>query len=500
MSNEVLLKADLELLVSRMRWPIPAVRWWVIQELAGLLVHKDFTTQLESALFRELEGCMLESEVVEWLFVFWVASRGGYVPNVDLWKHIKARSALSMLILEDLGLHGTSEGAFSALPLEVGPGYMASDEFQREQGRFVPTIFHTLCKSLEEQTGLPFSAQHAFEWERTASVSAAVGGSDIGYFYGRPVEEMRGQFVTSQALRGRSAYLRTLNVAQEIWRAPAGIMAEYAVVALPLDPTLARLRPHRPEWIPSFPGEGPTDANALESHVRNVLSKLKEHEPASLFMSFSEPLRVTENEVVDLEVFAWAQWEERHVDANALLKETATRQETRSHGWVEALKFGESMVTPAQELKHLMDDAMMAAPCAGEVGMWRRGYLHSDLYSRGIVMPYSTVAANEVVARPNGGELEFSIASMEVGRWLYWNVDWTTYYHQKTRAHVGAALLGSRSAMSLLWERRPVRFFYLWRCTRLSRKQSYEHFSSDEVSGVIIDEMSTTQNKNEDAD
>ena len=486
MSAATFALADLRLLLSRTRWPVPGIRWWAIQELAMLLSRPEYSTRVEEALLHDLDGRRLESEAVELLFVFWIASQNGYKPNSLILQHLRAPSPLSDLLLREFGLAASVQSVPTLPTLEAAPGFRSSAEFDAVQGRMVPKIFWSLLDNLENEVGLPFCAQYAFEWERTGSVYPKPIHSDIGYFYGRPVEGMRGQFVTRDSDRGRSAYLRTIAVAESIWRAPPHIVEEHGIFALPLDPTLVFLRSQRPVGLPTLGNVQAINGDSLDAHVRTVVAYFEENYVDSVPLTFSAPLRVTTNEVIDMEIFRWAQWEHRSVDAKTLLERRNSEHGENNSEWCSSHRLNKEMSIPPQKLDQLRDNETDSVPTAGIVSMWRRGYLHADLYARGITLPFSTVEGRSVSARPDAAELLLEIGDEQFGHWGYWNENWTTGHPKQVPAHVGARLIANRSMVQRLWAKPPTRYFYLWRCIRLTRKEVYQEFSVEEFSGAVL--------------
>ena len=475
----------LNLLISRTRWPIPAVKWWAIQELAILLCRDDLRAQVETPLLDELLTRKFETEVAELLCVFWLAKHEGYVPNPSLVKHVRARSPVSDLILEDLGFVGDERGEFNLPTQAAERGYPLTEDFLSAQGQSMPIIFMSVLSRLESTSKRPFTSQYAFEWERTKDLYHDMPYRDIRYFYGNPVEDMCGQFVFQDGHRGRSAYLRTLMVGAQLWKAPSHVVEERAIVTLPLDPTFAFLRPNQPPVYPAFKAELSVNPDTLAEFVRELVKCLNEQTPGSVLQTFSAPVRVSTNETIDLEIGLWAQWGAQPADGMAILKNSTTRVRT-SLGCCHAEGLEAKLTVPLQNLDSIRHKVFDAAPTSGVVDMWRHGYLHADLYVRGIPMPLSTVAENVLTVEPRGSELKIAIGTVEFGRWYYWNHDWTTYHPKMVPTHVGVCLMGNYAAMPLLWEKAPASYFYLWRCKRLHRKEIYENLLVEEHSGLIV--------------
>ncbi len=238
---------DLRILIARLGWPIPAGRWWTMQELAKRLGAPATAAETEAALLRLLNSCKLEAEVVEALCIFWIAAAvEGYVANLDLLKRTPKPSLLSNLFLQALG--------FEAQALDVDlkvapPDFEIPADFDGMQGLQLARNLRTNLSRLENRTSLPLIRQMAFEWtqNQTAYPESPIQG-DFWHFARSLGEGFVGPYSSRAALRGISAYLRTLVVAEQLWGLPAGVVRHYALKALPVHPALAALSPSRPAW------------------------------------------------------------------------------------------------------------------------------------------------------------------------------------------------------------------------------------------------------------
>ncbi len=473
--------AEIRFLIARITWPVPAVKWWAIQELADLL-NSEFSKQTEAELYRALAASKLETEAVELLCIFWLAKQAGYEPSVTLPTYINSQSPASALILSDIVRPLFFEGRWRT-PLILAPDtYKASADFEDAQGTTVPRIYKSLLESLEKPQLPSFVNQYAFEWENTANLypEAPLQG-DLGYFYGYSRDEMTGQFVPRATQRGRSAFLRTLAVAQEVCGASQRLIDDAVQVALPLDPTLAALRSDKPSWLPMWEKGLLPNELEVDGFISRSVQQLSESEPGKVPLAISLPLYISENRIIDLQVVRWVQWEEKSINAEELI----TRHEQKMHetGWCSANGFQKTTFVPLVLLNKLIDSETCAAPTVIEPARWRRGYLHSAFDSRSVLFPASTVKGTEVKVQPAGGELEFLIGTSRLGKWKYWNTGWNASHPRLTRAFCGTALTADTSTMSLLWDNKPVRHFYLWRRTTLSREESYANYSLQQIYG-----------------
>jgi hypothetical protein len=400
--------------------------------------------------------------------------------------YVNAASPASALILSDLVKPLLFEGSLRA-PLILAPdAYKATADFEEAQGTTVPRIFFTLLNNLEHPQLPSFIKQYAFEWENTTTLyPEAPFQGNIGYFYNHSLDEMTGQFVTRASHRGRSAYLRTLAVAQEICDAPQRLIDDHVQVVLPLDPTLATLRPSKPTWLPDWDKSLQSEHAEIEDFIRFVVENLMEPKSGMTLLALSTPLFLGEKLNVDLEIVRWVQWEERQIDAEELF----TRHEQRhaEYGWCKVKALQTTTRCPVTPLDNFLDIETCSAPTAGEPGRWRRGYLHADLESRGLWLPISTVKHAEISFRPYEGHLELMAGTEKFGKWQYWNAGWNASHHQSVKSCCGIALAANTESMSLLWENEPVRQFLLWRSTILMRDESYAKYSSHRSYGILLE-------------
>lgn len=467
--QEIPSTAELRVLIARVTWPVPAVKWWGIQELAVLL-NSPLVESVESELYRALANAKLETEVMELLCVFWLAKQSGFVPSIVLSTHVNAASPASALVLSAIIKPLLFEGSLR-VPLILAPStYKATADFEEAQGVTVSKIFFTLLKNLEHPQLPSFVKQYAFEWENTATLyPEAPFQGNIGYFYNHSLDEMAGQFVTRSSHRGRSAYLRTLAIAQEICDAPQRL--DHVQVVLPLDPTLASLRPSKPNWLPDWDRNSQPEHAEIEAYIRLAVQNLTASEPGITLLALSMPLLLSEELIIDLEVVRWVQWEERPIDAEMLYIRHDQRRV--DHGWCKVKALQTTTRCPAIPLDKVCDIETCSAPTAGEPGRWRRGYLHADLDSRGIILPVSTVKDVEIDIRPNGGYLELMTGTKKFGKWQYWNAGWNPSHHQSIKSCCGIVLIANTELLPQLWEKERIRHFFHWRCTILKREESY---------------------------
>ncbi|MFH0134023.1 multidrug DMT transporter permease [Variovorax sp. VaC1] len=480
------MSEDLEILIARLRWPVSATRWWVIQELAAFLLLPATCEEVSRRLLKELTRCRLEGEAVEILFIFWMAAKRGGRPNAGLIPALTRPSLLAEVLLRDMGLtlHEQPNPSLQQSPDD----FDAPAQFVDIQGVNVPRVYRTRLLQLERDTGLPFIRQCAFEWFKTEQTypGAPLQG-DLGHFV-RPLGGNATGGLTSRAThRMTTAYQRTLAVARAFWGAPEKWTMILALAALPIDPTLAFLRSTRPRWLPPL-GQGVGTRNrAVKAFIRDAIAGLSATHPGSVLLALVTPTYVSDNEIVEVSVVRWRQWGSTTVDAQDLAKRFHAQQIRGYYGACQASGCAQTTSVPKVELERVLDPETNAAPMATVYGFGRIGYLQTDLYPNRLYYPIMTGIDGGLTVEPMEGNLKISSGHRQVATLNYWNAGWSPAHPTAMSGLCGTALIGEAAPPQANGEQTPDRHFYLWRVMRLRRTASYESFVAEEpVCGAIF--------------
>ncbi len=310
---------ELRILIARLCWPCPSTRWWTMQILAARLCESTTKSETESALFQRLSSCKLEAETVETLYIFWIAVQShGYSPVTDLTKSAAKPSILSGLLMESLGVPAKLDGTSLKL---MPDDFEIPADFNDVQGVDLPQIFRTTMSKLEAYSNFPFVRQMAFEWVKNAAVYPEYPyQGDLAYF-SRPFGDgFIGSFSARTSLRAISAYLRTLAVAEQFWCMPSDLVKEKSLLALPVHPTLAFIKPQRPPWFPEVADfEG--DDESVNSSVLAMLARVEEACPGNELIAFNSPIIMSMERCVEVSLVRWSQKVGSQVDdANLAMK------------------------------------------------------------------------------------------------------------------------------------------------------------------------------------
>lgn len=465
---------DLRILIARLGWPSTSARWWTMQELAARLGEPTTRAKTEFALLQLLRSRKLEAEVVEVLFIFWMAVQGhGYSPAEELTENILKPSLLSDLLVEslDLGDQAIDEGL-----TEVPDGFEVPDDFNGVQGADLPKIFQTTMSRLEARTRLPFLRQMAFEWtENRAAYPDAPYQGDPWHFT-RPLGDgFIGHLSARAALRAISAYLRALAVAEQFWNMPPELADEKSLLALPVHPTLALLRPQRPAWFPTV-----TDFDGdTEAAFRALIARVEVARPGDELIAFNSPVVVSMEKCVEVSLVRWSQAAGGNIDDADLaahLKAFLAREQVLPSAATEPISTTTIIAPPT--LEQLVDEDCKAWPLAGTIDYDRMGYLQHDLYPSRLFFP-TVPGLHEVEITPRDGQLQVKAEDKTVADLCYWNAGWGPARPRPLQGNCGTALISRGTAYreGAGPESVPLRAFYLWQVRTLHRSSSFGEFS-----------------------
>lgn len=454
---------EIQVLVSRLRWPVPAVKWWTAQQLALLLLDPARRGVVESLLIRALTGAPFESDAVEILLIFWLARMRdpSFSLPSELGRHVKARSPLSDLVLESLDPGRQSFGTYQAPPMLLPAGVVHPPEFVAAEGRDFPRILRTVLRRFEDYNGLPFQDQFASEWESSLG-RVPDRHHRIEFFLESSAGESTGQFFTEQSARARSSFLRTLAVAKECWMAPARLVEDAALETLPLDPSLAWLQSHSP--VDGLSLSQPDVAEPdVEHHIRDILARMSK---TGAVGAASWPAMFENNVEWDVQVILWwgpqSDWPSS-LDAEEAASVTAGM--LHGSGLLTECSFD---YTNLIARKHRPDGFR---PLAGVALLGRFGYMQTDLVSRHIFAPVAPQGIMTISAQPSGDTVSFFMnPEVCLGRFGYWNVHWRPSYPRDLAPRVATYLLLNRDGLQQGSTEKTGGLFYVWRCRRVGRR------------------------------
>ncbi|AJZ97095.1 DMT family permease [Pseudomonas simiae] len=476
---------ELRILIARLGWPSTSARWWSMQELAARLGKAAIRDETEYALLQQLSSRKLEAEVVEVLCIFWMATQAyGYSPSLKLAESIPKSSILSDLLLESFGMFAEDDEELEEAPDD----FEIPQDFDGVQGSDLPRMFRTSMGELESRTGFPFVRQMAFEWAANRSAYPDAPFQGDPWHFSRPLGHgFIGQLSSRTALRAISAYLRTLAVAEEFWGMPTDRAEARALLALPVHPTLALLRPQRPVWFPAttdFDG----DIEAIESSVRGLGAHVKKIRPDDELIAFSSPIFVSMVRCVEVSLVRWSQAEGSSTADSDL---PAHLEDFWANGWMlrsasyDPLSTTTIFVPP--QLGGLTEEQCKAWPLAAPLDFDRLGYLQHDLYPGRLFLP-TLPGADQAELTPCDGRLEVKVDEQVIADLCYWNAGWGAARPIQFSGNCGTALIsrGTGYREGVVSTEGSARSFYLWQVRTLHRDNTFDSFNQTLTTGAMF--------------
>lgn len=471
--NDSLGEALLKTLVSRLKLPIPSIKLWVIERLSLLLV--DQHPRVEELLKEDLASRKQESECVEVLCVFFIAKSKGYGCPNDLGQYIRARSTLSDLILSEL-LSTSAEFGEYAYPFS--PFIILGNDdhrFEYYQGNHVPRVYYSRLQNEMQRTNLPFIDHYQTEWNNTFKYQPS-SATTIDYFVSRDRHRATGQFYTQASHRGRSAYLRTIDLAKKFYGMPDSYAKHLSISALPIEPAYMNLRPQKPTWLPVWNGNHSSYEEGLISYVKEAIANFSQTDDSNDILAFSLPIKIDDNNWIDLTV----------VKVRTEIELAQDIEITERFG---CLAVGNLL---DNELSYDFSDSQThggTAMAGTSYPFLRYGHWHSDLESRGFYIPKCTIDGKNIVGSSSDGLFNYYVDSFQVGFSSFWYNDWKPIHPKRIRSLCGTyTVVHKENAERLLSiNKTQHKSFYVCKASVLKAEDEFkEHAEFDFVFEVSL--------------
>lgn len=239
----------LSLLLSRLRWPLPLVRWRAAQGLCELLNAPATRSPCQEAILAALASAD-EAHSGALLTIVAFAHPAARPARDEVVSAVARPSLLAEVLIEraygkgGLAWHDAHSGA-------PPPGFAPGHFFESNRRVSVPGIFSSDLEKIERRHGLPIMKQWAFEWEAISERDRARGGSFPYHFIeaGDAQAEVYASTRDGQSEAFLSAFLRTIAYAVDKWRMPVSYARYLALDAIPAIEGLFDLEPARPDPI-----------------------------------------------------------------------------------------------------------------------------------------------------------------------------------------------------------------------------------------------------------
>ena len=244
---------SLALLVERLQWPVPRVRWETARQLADLVEAGD--RQACDALLAWSASQRLEADGLILPSLVQARTLNDQFSFEEVSKAIAAPSLLSDALLA-ASYPDDAKRLFTFRLEYTKEGFNAPPESLFEQGvtTVVPPIFRHALDAEERRTGIPFLSQWRGEWSALQRAREEAYSLAPDYFFAGD-RGRSGSFDLRQRAVFVSAFLRTLNWAHLECGMPRSYAIGMAELALPFNRGLFDFKgSERPAWSQGFLG------------------------------------------------------------------------------------------------------------------------------------------------------------------------------------------------------------------------------------------------------
>ncbi len=413
-------RAVMRVLIERLNWPVRFVRWQAAIEFASLFSSPE--KHVATGVFLDwLETRQFEMEVAAGLTVLMCAKAVDRPAAESVKRSIKAPSILADLLFRFIYEQSLGDW-FKGHSGEVPFGYRPDEYFEESKGKVVPLILWKRLEELEEDTGLPFRNQWAFEWRKLMD---ATGSSYSSYPYhflndvkGR--EGIGGQFSQVQCNVYRSAFLRTLACAVQRWKMPEDFAARLASLCLPLSRGLHTLRPiSRPRWLADLPEKCCESNGSFGKFARRLIkekSGTKGMRPVSLRAPISNA--ITEFGELSIECF--------YATDDFMPEQDLTDEGSQLLFWPisDFLSFVGPLPEADPEEYRVIGRTGSCIPVCLDIWPSSFGFWQNDYISLGFAFPAPYSFDRGLSVDIERGGIGFKSNRQRAGYWKTWNDNW----------------------------------------------------------------------------
>jgi hypothetical protein len=473
----------LDVAMCRLRLPVPMAKLQMIHQFAGALKDERTGAATWQALLRWLRELRLESEVLEALAIVVVARGATVLSSADLRAAINAPSALSDVFME----HAFSTPVLVHSWLKGHSGevsrFYRRPELRQELalGQIVPKALVLSLEDLQQGSRRPFVAQWAFEFERLIARNDSSSDGHFGFFLPESDRGEVGQFIARRGQLARSAFLRTLALAADLWGMPIPEAQALAMVASPADLSLLPILPGGvPRWVRPLHGARLGSSDEAASLANSVLREVHEAEGKSL-LHLNLPLHADARYNAELEIVSILGSGEA-IDAEEVFG-------------VHDFLPGRMYVPRADDLTLRIDALDIEATFPAKAGGRLRpvllplvgtnvGYLQSDLVRRMPRLPAHD-SRSPVIVTPRRGGADVLHSGTKVGELLHWNWKWRPTHPKDMGGPTGVALVLDRDVTRRLLHVDGMRLFHVWRARVLTRETDYKDWREEVWHGSV---------------
>ena len=449
------------MLLERLLWPVPRVRWEVARSLARLIREGD--REAASGLLNWISARQLESEAALGLGIIDAFDLGAHFEFADVSNAVRTPSHLSDCLLKR---NFTDASDLSPFRYAISPSEAAT-LLQHEEAWFdrylrwpLPPIFSTAITQLQQLTGLPFCMRWKHDW-RWLQATHPRPAAEYPHWFSGSDQARVGQFDLGQCELYVSAYLRTLAFAALRGAIPHDVAEHYAMLALAMNRGLADLDSvDRPDWTRNLL---PCGAGRMKELAQKLWASAEDAaKPGEV------PIALR---VVDFDTKGFVEF-----DMTLTIGPSGFADGPAAAGTLDALianeRPGEMAGLVGQEAG--IDPSSIEHPLAMTqiVLPEHIGRVHAEMASNiRLASPYVFGTSANVQCGPS--EIRLEVGDEVLSRWVHWYADWEPTIFPELEDAVCSMTTVLKSSLDKLRASRGVEIARLVRVRRAARRAIY---------------------------
>jgi hypothetical protein len=470
--------------LSRLRLPIPTAKFAVVYAAAEALQSSGQGDALWEALLERVSGLALESEVLEALCIPVLAKFANHVDVGALQRVIARPSPLSDLFLGEISGRPLLVNSWAKSHSGEAPPLFSSDDVLTEfaSGRLIPNILVTRLRLLEKNSGHLFLKQWAYEYQRLVDRGLGEESGSWEYFIEGERGRSTGQVVTRRGQLARSAYLRTLSLAFDLWGMPEEFAYRESMYATPADFTFLRMLPgDPPPWVHMLSAGSPVSQEEWQRLLHNTVQTAIEDNDSEL-LHLNMPLSSTATFKAEIELISCL-YGDNKPDPKEVFNVhrflPGNYELPRASNWdiIVTSRYPDASF-PSKGSGQIFPSLL---PCVARYV----GYFHSDLIGRIPYLPANFFGSADLIARPRRGGMDIFQANRPVGEIRYWNWRWSPTHDKSLGPNCGVSLTMSKECCKELFAVRDTIFTRYWRATVMTRDKEYGSWEEKQLVGEL---------------
>jgi len=470
--------------ISRLLLPVPMAKLQVIHSASEELRVEGNKEIIWQAILDYIESCDLESDVLEALCICFSAKNESILSSASMRLAIKKPSILSdhfVSLIFDVPRLVMSWGKSHS---GEAPGMLNTENSQRElrAGHLTPKILaNRLLRHESNET--PLMKQWAFEFEQINRDVESDESPSYSYFSGDSSREGEGQFAGRRSQIARSAYLRTIALAADVWGMPQTLALDEAMFATPVDFSFLKMMPGCPparaEDFHQMPLDNPND---FPTTISAMVKYFGNQNDSRLLIHFDGSIHSSESLLVELELITTICTDDIVDPEEAFLIHNATLGKV----YIPRNKEGVYIlpVWPSNNVAPSSNGGTFSVALLPALSK-HVGYLHSDIFQR---MPYFPVChqpGQRLVINPTYGGAEINLNDSKVGEFHYWNWEWQPMHLKGLKTKGAVALMIDPVSYNSMLGSYSNNIHRVWKAKIKRREKEHHSWVDETIFGVI---------------